>query len=440
MWSKQRRIAKVLMLLFIFLCAPNGHCKLNIELTKGRFEPVGMYISGLKADNNQKIRSVIKNNLQRSGLFFIAHNTGNSITSSAVDRTPDFISLRKINITGNITGDISYLEDGKTIEVKFKIWDIVSQRKITSKVIRTPTQNWRRIAHIMSDYLYEHFIGDEGYFDTRITYVEESGTITNKIKKLAIMDQDGENLSYLTDGSNMVMTPRFSPDGKRIIYMAYNPDSSSTIIIRDLETGVDTPIDNVRGVASAPRFSPDGKSALLSISSKGSTNIFSIDLKTGKKKALTDTRNINTSPSYSPDQTQFTFNSDRGGSPQIYTADANGKNVKRITFNRGSYLSPIWSPRGDYIAFIKLTKGIFYLGVIRPDGSGERLITNGYLLDNPSWSSNGRVVLFERQQNPYKKRINGRSYIHAIDVTGANEIVIRTPKEGTSPSWSYALK
>ncbi len=414
----------------------------TISINQGHADPIPIAINRFAAESNvsrlsNNILDVITNDLKNSGLFrpispaaFIENKTG-------VEHRPLFAAWRQINATVLVNGKVRRLESGN-IEISFVLWDIIAERDIAGEILEMPEKLWRRAAHKIADTVYERVTGDKGYFDTRVAYISETGGGKNKIRRLAIMDQDGFNHSYLTDGKNLVLTPRFSPQGDKILYLSFL-NRKARIHLRDLKTGRDSILGNFPGMSFSPRFSPDGRAAVLSMAKDGVTNLFEIDLYTKKVTRLTSGGAISTSPSYSPDGSKIVFNSDRSGSRQLYVMNADGSNVERISFGTGIYASPAWSPRGDYIAFTKQIPGEgFAIGVMRPDGSAERLITNGYLTEGPTWAPSGRVLMFARGYAPYNKQ-SSRSRINMIDITGYNEKEIPTPKDASDPEWSYSL-
>ena len=309
----------------------------------------------------------------------------------------------------------------------------MSEQQLLGKSFTTTKNNWRRLAHVVADAIYERLTGDKGYFNTRIVYVSESGPSTRRVKRLAMMDQDGENHSFLTNGRNLVLTPRFSPNMQKITYLEY-VGNNPRVYLMDLTNNSRQVLGNFPGMTFAPVFSPDGSKVLMSYANKGSTNIYEMNLKTRAIKQLTfDKGSISTSASYSPDGSKIVFNSDRGGNQQLYVMNADGSGAERISFGNGRYATPVWSPRGDYIAFTKMSGGAFYIGVMAPDGSGERLLADGYLVEGPTWSPNGRVLMFFRQDRGSPVRL------YTIDMTGYNERRIVTPSEASDPAWSPLL-
>jgi TolB protein len=298
----------------------------------------------------------------------------------------------------------------------------------------TPPNNWRRVAHIVADAIYKRITGEDGYFDTRIVYVAESGPANARVKRLAIMDQDGANHQFLTDGRTLVLTPRFSPTAQEITYMAYI-GGTPRVVLYNIDSGQQEVLGDFPGMTFAPRFSPDGNKVIMSMAESGRTDIYSMDLRTRRKARLTNSNAIDTSPSFSPDGRRVVFNSDRGGSQQLYVMSADGGDVRRISFVDGRYATPVWSPRGDLIAFTKISGGRFQIGVMRPDGSGERILTEDFLVEGPTWAPNGRVLMFFRQR-PSDRSGRSESKLYSIDLTGYNERQAVTPLDGSDPAWS----
>jgi len=419
-----------------FFVAP-AHATLHIDITQGHVEPMPIALPDLAgSDVGAQIMQVVAADLERSGLFRPLPKDAFIEQVTAETSLPHFGDWRQISAQALVTGVAQV--DGNNIHVAFRLWDVYGEEQMVGKEYNTFASNWRRTAHIMADAIYERLTGENGYFDSRIVYVAESGPDTHKIKRLAIMDQDGENNKFLTDGNFLVLTPRFSPNSQEILYMSY-AGKEPRVYLRDLQTGREESLGTFEGMSFAPRFSHNGESIIMSIANSGTTQIYKMDLRNRQLIRLTSgSGTIDTSPSYSPDGSQIVFNSDRGGSQQLYVMDANGGGAHRISFGDGKYGTPVWSPRGDLIAFTKMAGGRFYIGVMRPDGSGERLLTESYLDEGPSWSPNGRVIIFSRQQPPSGGR-EGASHLYTIDLTGSNLREVITPMDASDPAWSPLL-
>lgn len=433
---------KHFFLLFLLVLIPvTAKAELRVDMTKGVVEPLPIAITPFHAvagkENFAKnIPSVVSIDLEGSGLFKPVNPRAfvQSVESLSANG-PNFGEWRATGAQALVTGTVKSTNDGRT-RVEFFLWDVFSQEKVLGMAYTTTPQNWRRIAHIISDEIYKHLTGEDGYFDSRIVYVAESGPMQKRVKRLAIMDQDGANHKYLTDGRALVLTPRFSPTKQQITYMSYE-SGKPTVYLYDIATGRHEPLGSFPGMTFAPRFSPDGKSVIMSMAKNGNTDIYVMPLSSRKPKRITSDSGIETSPSFSPDGKQIVFESDRGGSQQLYTMNANGSNIQRITFGKGRYANPVWSPRGDLIAFTRMYKGKFYIGVIRPDGKGERLIANAFHVEGPTWSPNGRVLSYFKERPVGSGRSASRqAKIYTVDITGYNEKWLKTPVDGSDPAWS----
>ena len=429
-------------LAIVFFSVHPAHAELRIDITSGKIEPLPIAITTFQTDDNTNgqglsfdIPQVIAANLERSGLFKPLNSRAFVQSTQSIHQEGiRFGEWRAINAQALVTGTVSRQGDGRT-RVEFRLWDVFSEKQLTGTAYTTTDQNWRRIAHIISDEIYSRLTGEDGYFDSRIVYISESGPPQNREKRLAIMDQDGQNHKYLTNGRNLVLTPRFSPSQQTIAYMSYE-NNRPRVYIYNINTGRQELLGDFPGMTFAPRFSPDGQKVVMSMAKDGNTDIYVMDLRSRRPERVTSSPSIDTSPSYSPDGNQIVFESDRGGSQQLYTMSAGGANVQRITFGKGRYGNPVWSPRGDWIAFTRMHQGKFYIGIIRPDGSGERLITTAYHVEGPSWSPNGRALVYfkERPQGPGGTQRSAKLY--TIDITGFNERWLQTPRDGSDPAWS----
>lgn len=420
-----------------------AHAELEIDVRGATRNPMPIAIPEMIGNNGNfftkiigndygdKVREVLAADLDRSGLFKILPTNSYIETLTSIDQQPKFVNWQAIKSQALVQSQIVELPNDK-IRVDFRLWDVASEQQLIGKSFTTTKSNWRRIAHVVADAIYERLTGDKGYFNTRVVYVSETGRATRRIKRLAMMDQDGENHKFLTDGRNLVLTPRFSPNMQKITYLEF-VGNSPRVYMLDLDTNRRQVLGNFPGMTFAPVFSPDSSKVLLSYANHGSTNIYEMDIKTRKTRQITYGGAISTSPSYSPDGSKIVFNSDRGGNQQLYVMNADGSDVERISFGKGRYATPVWSPRGDYIAFTKMVNGAFYIGVMYPDGTGERILADGYLVEGPTWSPNGRVLMYFRQDRGSPVRL------YSIDLTGYNERRIVTPAEASDPAWSPLL-
>ena len=447
-----------ILLLFVFcliLKSSISYSLVEIDITRGNLDPLPISVSPFFADEiskekikknlnidnlGQEISKVIENNLRKTGLF-------DTLDNESFLQQPDIAHLKprfedwaliksQVLITGKVTSKI--INEKDYIRIEFKLWDVLGAKMVDGFSLTTVPTNWRRVGHKISDKVYERLTGERGYFDTRIIYVAEEGPKTQRVKKLAIMDQDGFNTKYLTLGNELVLTPRFNPTNQMVTYLSYFRNMPRVYLL-NIETGKQEVVGDFPGMTFAPRFSPDGKKIIMSLAKDGNSEIWVRNLETNIQEKLTDHPSIDTSPSYSPDGKYITFNSDRSGYQQIYVMRSDGSKVKRISFGKGIYGTPVWSPRGDLIAFTKLHKGKFFIGVMRTDGSGERLLTENFYQEAPSWSPNGRIIIFYRETKTDDKGQGFSAKLWSIDLTGYNERLVKTETDASDPSWSSLL-
>ena len=414
----------------------DARAQLVVDVVSGQNDPLPIAVTdfiGADADAEigANISEVVAADLERSGLFDPINRAAFIQSAADIGLFPRFGDWRTINAQALVTGLVEREADGR-LKVSFRLWDTFSEEQVDGFVYRGGEDIWRRIAHKIADAIYERLTGEGGYFDSRIVYIAESGTASARVKQLAIMDQDGANHQFLTDGEHLVLTPRFSPTSQEITFMAYF-NNTPRVYLLDIDTGRREVLGDFPGMTFAPRFSPDGRKVIMSLAVDGNTDIYVMDLPTRSIVRLTTDPAIDTSPSFSPDGNFVTFNSDRGGKPQIYVMRSDGSDAQRITFNDGSYSTPVWSPRGDLIAFTKQHQGTFYIGVMKTDGTGERLIAEGYLAEGPTWAPNGRVIMFFRETPVGTQNV---AQLFTIDLTGFNERLVPTPLDGSDPAWS----
>ncbi|GHC76723.1 protein TolB [Limoniibacter endophyticus] len=433
------RVSKTVFLLMamVLAAAPiavhSARAQVTIDINRGNVEPLPIAITDFISGDQMgaQISSIVTADLKRSGLFAPIDKAAFIEKTSNPDAAPRFEDWKVINAQALVTGRVSREADGR-IRAEFRLWDTFAGQQLDGQQFFATEANWRRIAHIIADAIYERLTGEKGYFDTRVVFVDESGSGTQRTKRLAIMDQDGANIRYLTDGRSIVLTPRFSPNRQEITYMSYESGTPQVYLLQ-LETGQRELVGDFPGMTFSPRFSPDGQKIIMSLMREdGNSNIFTMDLRSRQTTRLTNTNAIDTSPSYSPDGSQVVFTSDRGGRPQIYVMNADGSGQKRISFGQGSYSTPVWSPRGDLIAFTRQSGGGFEIGVMRTDGSGERILSTAFQQEGPTWAPNGRVLMFFSGSSQPKLR--------TVDLTGRNEQAVPTPNLASDPAWSPLLE
>ena len=430
--------------LFLTLFSTSTDAQLQFNITDGQVAPTPIAIANFTNENGEisdigkQIAQIISGDLESSGLFRPVDTAAFIAPPTAPTVKPNFANWTPLGVKGLLVGSAQSGEGGKTL-VEFVLWDVVTGEPIASAEGEADRNGIRRIAHQIADFVYEEFTGDIGYFDTRVVYVAESGSQSRRLKRLAIMDQDGHNHQYLTSGADLVLTPRFSPTANEIAYLNYFNDEPNVYLF-EIATGRTERLGSFPGMTFAPRFAPSGDKLIMSLAQNGMTDIYEMDMRTQAINRLTHSASIDTSPSYSPDGKKIVFNSDRGGSQQLYVMDADGGNVTRVSFNQGRYATPVWSPRGDIIAFTKMTNGQFYIGVMKVDGTGERLLAKGFLVEGPTWAPNGRVLMYFKQQPFEADGSGGDTHVYRIDITGFNEKRIITPSDASDPAWSPALR
>lgn len=411
--------------------------ELRIDVTEGTFKPVPIAITPFDGGANpqlsaisQEITEVIMNDLESCGLFKVVDQAAYIQSAQDVMTQPRFADWKILNAEA-LVGGLVHMEGGN-IKVDFRLFDLFTEAQLEATSFKSSSEDLRRVAHRIADAIYERITGDKGYFDTRIVYIAESGPEMNRKYRLAIMDQDGENHQFLSSGNSMVLTPRLSPDSSKIAYIDFGTNGKSPKLqMHDIATGQSYSLgDTYGGQKISPRFSPNGDHIILSSAKDGAASLYRLDLGSKQLQRLTTTTStIDVSPCYSPDGSKIVYISDRGGKPQIYVRSAaGGEEGTRISFSSGIYDDPVWSPRGDLIAFMRQKGGTFYIGVMKPDGSGERMLDSGYLLEAPTWSPNGREVLYKSQQGSVSK-------LMSVDITGFNKRIIKTPGEASYPAW-----
>ena len=427
----------LLALILIFAVRPDlARAEVEIDITQGNVDPLPIALlpfegsSQFREKFGKEVIKVITGDLTRSGLFRILGSKRVAGQKQAFDKAPNFSTWRALRADILVVGRMSSLTE-RRLAISFRIWDTQSREQLLGLQLTADKKNIRRAGHLIADSIYQRLTGEEGYFDTRIVYVEEKGPKDDRKKRLTIMDQDGSNREYLTDDSHIIITPRFSPTLQEITYVSFI-DKRARVHLYNVDKKTHETIAEFSSISFAPRYAPDGMNLIFSLAQGGKTNIYQMNLRSRKIKALTKDASINTAPSYSPDGSYIAFESDRGGKQQVYVMGADGSRVRRISWGQGVYGTPVWSPRGDLIAFTKQYKRRFLIGVMRPDGSGERILTSGFHNEGPTWSPNGRVLLFYRESPGTK----GGPRIWSVDLTGYNERPVKTPTFASDPAWS----
>lgn len=396
----------------------------------GSFTPLPIAIPDFASSDpafGREIADIVRSNLRRSGLFAPLDPASLPQQVGDVQNEPDFASWRGINVDALVMGAV---ERGGQVQSSVRVWDTQAAAQVVGKTYATDPQSYRRIAHIVSDAIYESLAGAPGYFDTRVVYVAESGPKANRTKRLAIMDQDGANIQYITTGKSLALTPRFSPTQQLLTYLNYE-EGNPQVYLLDLNSGSQQRLGSFGQMTFSPRFSPDGSTIAFSVESGGTTNIYALRVGDSRPVQLTSGAAIDTSPCYSPDGSRIVFESDRGGSPQLYVMGAGGGGAQRISYGEGTYSTPVWSPKGDLIAFTRQSGGQFHIGIMNPDGSGERLLASSFHAEGPTFCPNGRVIMFFRDPGG-----DSGPSLYSVDIWGRNEQQVPTESYASDPAWS----
>ena len=433
-----------LVIVAVLVAVPATAAPIRVDINSGIAAPLPIAVptfataaeapteAGSTTELGARVAKVIADDLKSSGLFrpidpaaFITVVTVGDVTR------PQFANWRTVAAQALVTGTVTANPDGG-ITLGCYAYDVFSAEELARQGFVTTAAGWRRAAHKCADLVYSRLTGETGYFDSRIVYIAETGPRTKRIKRLAVMDQDGAGHRFLTSGQNLVLTPRFAPNQQMITYMSFE-GNRPRVWLYTLGSGRQQAIGDFPNMSFAPRFSPDGSSLIFSMSVGGNTDIYRQDIASKQLTRLTTQPGIDPGPSYSPDGSRIVFESDRGGSQQLYVMAADGSAQQRISFGDGRAATPVWSPRGDLIAFTRIGAGRFSVGVMKPDGSGERLLTNAYQDEGPTWSPNGRVILFFRSAR------GGPVDLYSVDLSGQNERKVPTPLDGSDPAWSPLL-
>ena len=434
-------MTRILLVLAFVLSAIPGFSQTRLTVTEGTIQPIPIAIPTFIAENinaeglAEEIRQVVAADLANSGLFREIPREAHISPVTGFDAPVQFQDWKIINATALITASVDLSTDNNLV-VKFRLFDVAAQQALGNGLqFVAPQGAWRRIAHKVSDSIYTRLTGEGPYFDSRVVFISEEGPKDARRKRLAIMDYDGANVRYLTGADDIVLAPRFSPNAKEVIFTSYET-GQPRVFVMNVDSGQKREVSEVPNMTFAPRFAPDGRSVVLSQTNGVNTDLFRIDLQTNGVTQLTQSAAIETAPSFSPDGSQIVFESDRGGGQQLYVMPSNGGEATRISFGDGRYGTPVWSPRGDKIAFTKILGGEFYIGVMEIDGSNERLLTRSFLDEGPTWSPNGRVLMFFRET----AGVNGAPNLYTVDVTGLNLRKVQTPFFASDPAWSGVLE
>lgn len=435
LWLAHGRIAAALVAaLLAFMPWPAAAEDRYLDIRPGgQFKPVTIAVTKFESPDadGAKLTGIIANNFKRS-VFLSPTDPASFPEQNVSPEAPQLTAWQASGAQFVVTGRTQ--KDGAgQVKTEFRLWDVSSGEQVAGQQYATDASNARRVAHIISDAIFTRITGEKGFFDSRVVFVDESGPAEKRRKRLAIMDQDGGNVKFLTRGDDLVVTPRFSPTTQEVTYMAFG-EGDPKVYLLNIETGQREVVGNFPGMTFSPRFSPDGAKVVMSLAEGSTTNLYTLDLQSHATTRLTNTAAIDTSPSYSPDGAQIVFESDRGGSQQIYIMPAGGGTAKRLSFGDGRYSTPVWSPKGDYIAFTRQKGSGFAIGVMKPDGSGERILTEGFHNEGPTWAPNGLYLMFFRDPGG-----SSGSKVMMTDIFGRGEFSVPSPAFASDPAWGPLL-
>lgn len=442
-----KMFSKLISVLFIFgmnISSP-VEARFDVDIKQGGISPIPIAVANFVGGSSdmdalgQQISQVINSNLSQCIRFKVIDQKAFVQNNHDIFHQINYQAWRVLKLDALVSGKITQdPNQPDKISVELHLYDIPSGRIIDSHVWTYSKSYWRHLAHKISDSVYKLLTGKEGYFATRIAYISETGPLKNRTRRLAIMDQDGFNTKYLTDGRQGCMTPRFSYDGNKLTYFKFI-NYNTYVHVMDLRTGEDHSIGTFEGMSFAPRFSPDGQKLIFSLTKGAATLLYTIDLTSRTLRPLTQTPFIDTSPCYSPDGSKIAFISDRSGTPQVYVMNSDGSDMKRISFGKGRYYTPVWSPSGNLIAYAKSFKGQFFIGIMRPDGSGERVLSEGWVVEEPSFSPDGEMVVYSKRSPSNRNGTGGRARVYTVHTSGYGEREIQTPTDATHGVWSPLL-
>ncbi len=435
-----KKIVFAIMAVFFIMPAV---AELKVDIVAGGSEPISIAIQKIEmgahviAKDAALVRDVVENDLKSSGLFRIT-DRNSFLEFVAMNKMPNFKNWTAIKTDVLVQSKMTSV-DGSKYKIEFYVWDVNSGAQIEAMSLITTKKSVRRMAHIMADAIYERLTGEIGYFDTQIALIAETGSIDARVKRLAIMDQDGYGLRYMSDEDSFILSPNFSPSMSVILFLSYFNDDPM-IWSLDMITGEQKRLGKFGGMNFSPKYSPDGKKIALSLVKDGVTNIHEYDIETKKLKQLTFGNHIDTSPSYSPDMKFMAFNSDRSGSQQIHVLDMESGKEKRITYGSGRYATPNWSPDGNFIAFTKIADDTFYVGIMNERGRNEKILAGGWFMESPSWAPGSRRIVYYETEK-IMDGLERVSHLRSVDITGQNMYDIELPDgvSGSMPTWSPRL-
>lgn len=396
-----------LSLIALLLASMPSQAQLVIDVTTsaGRQIPIALVPFANEAGAPQNITPIISNNLVRTGLFRIVNTSGLSVLPSEPSEI-NFTDWSARSAEALVIGGIYTLADGR-YEVRFRLFDVAKQNQLASLSYTVSASQLRATAHKISDEIYEKLMGERGIFSTKIAYVLKRGPRF----ELQVADADGFNPQTVLSSLEPIRSPKWSPDGNKLAYVSFE-SRKSTVIVQDLATGQRKTIANFRGDNYAPNWSPDGSKLVVSLSKDSVSQIYVISASGGDAVRVTESNGIDTNATFTPDGKDIIFVSDRSGGPQLYRVPASGGTPpQRLTFEGNYNVNPRMSADGKLVAFVNRDGGKLRIATLELATSQINILTEGPLDDSPSFSPNGRTILFE-------SKAGGRGTLGSVSVDG----------------------
>lgn len=408
---------------------PVSHAEMNIEITEGiesalpiAVVPFAVQGAGMPVD----VRFVVNSDLARSGYF----RTLNEQDMRSRPSSPDQVRFNDWQALGQnylVIGQIT--EDRGQYSIQFQLFDVYKGIQMLGYRMTSSSADLRRTAHKISDLIFEAITGNKGVFSGRIIYITSSGGNKQRTHKLQVADTDGFNAQTIATSPEPLMSPAWSPDGRKVAYVSFERKTAA-VYVQTLGTGERTKVAEFPGINGAPAWSPDGQKLALTLSKDGNPDIYALNLMSRSLIKLTQSNAIDTEPTWSPDGSQIVFTSDRGGKPQLYIMPSSGGQEKRLTFSGDYNAGAKFSPDGKNLAMVHGNGGDYRIAVMDMATRTVNVLTEGRLDESPSFAPNGSLIL-------YASRKGGAAYLSAVSIDGRMQQKLTfDSSEVREPAWS----